>query len=267
VVRHRNAHGAEGGKPELAQIIGILPTKGGSGATTLACTLTAELARQTEQDCLLVDLDWHSNNLGFMLGVDARYSIADALAKADLLDRPAWDSIVSEGPEGLQVLTSAAPLLHRIRSYYSWIVIDLGQLDEISRPALELADQIVVVTSSSVPSLYQTRELLAALRESIDISRLRLVSVALSSSKPTPASSLEQILPIPLTASLPSSADDIDTAVANKELPPRRSAYRNSVASLARTLAGLEKKTGAGVLERFLTLGWARRRPLATKTT
>lgn len=257
---------------QTATMIGVLPVKGGLGATTFACTLAAELRRQTQQDTLLIDLDLHSNGVAFLLGLETKYSIADALANTTRLDRSICESIVGHGPEELHVLTSSAlygrrpphlevlrQMLNGIRIYYSWIVLDLGRLNEISRVLLDSLHQILVVTSTSVSSLYQTKEMLSALRETgVGLHTLRLVAVALSSEKVMSEASLQQMVPLALSAYLPQSAADLETAAMNKKLPATNSRYHECVASLARTLAGLPKERSRSALEQILAFGGIR---------
>jgi Flp pilus assembly CpaE family ATPase len=265
---------------QSATILGVLPVKGGVGATTFACTLAAEFRRQTQQETLLVDLDLHSNAVSFLLGLETKYSIADALANTHRLDRSVWDSIVGHGPEELHVLTSAAlygrrpahletlrHMLNRIRIYYSWIVLDLGRLDEISRALLDSLDHVLVVTSTSISSLYQTKQIIAALQTSAaDANKFQLVAGALSSEKVPSESALQQLVPLALSAYLPPSAAEIADAATNKVLPAVHSRYREAVSSLARSLAGLPRERTRGTLAQILALGGIRLRTTQSHT-
>ncbi|MEP7365740.1 MAG: response regulator, partial [Acidobacteriota bacterium] len=162
---------------ETSRLVGLLGAKGGVGASTLASTLAAELGRVTLQDTLLADLDLQANSLSFLLGLPARRTIADALSNISHLDRSCWSSIVTSGPENMQVLESsdlmgaAGPppdklvqLFHFVRLYYPWTVLDLGRLGPVASAMLPILSHILLVTTDHVSSLNQARRMLELLR-------------------------------------------------------------------------------------------------------
>ena len=183
-----------------------------------------------------------------------------------------WDSIVCIGPENLHVLASSAlygrprppveamrRVLNRIRVYYSWIVLDLGRLNEDSQMLLQSLQQVVVLTSTSVSSLYQANQVIQALHElAPGLNTLRLVAVSLPGEKATPEASLQSMLPLPVTGCLPCSLSDVEEAATRKELPAAGCRYRDAVATLARRLAGLPEQKQRSALKQILAFGGIR---------
>src|SRR5258708_11177657 len=95
---------------EKARIIGVAGAKGGVGTTTVACNLAAALRRETAKDVLLADLDANSGLVSFVMGIEPKYSVLDAIGNVDRLDRSCCDAIVTPGPNGLHIAASGGTL-------------------------------------------------------------------------------------------------------------------------------------------------------------
>ncbi|MGH9662194.1 MAG: AAA family ATPase, partial [Bryobacteraceae bacterium] len=126
---------------ELAKIYCVIPSKGASGATTLACSLAVQLQRSLspkdkDKKVLLADLDPTTGTLSFLLKLRSNYSFVDALTHVGHMDDDLWKAIVSNY-QGVDVMLSPenpienfaesqdiAPILDYIREMYASIVID-----------------------------------------------------------------------------------------------------------------------------------------------
>src|SRR6202044_3499324 len=62
---------------DRAKVIGLIGAKGGVGVTTIACTLAAELRRQTNQTTLLADLDMDAGLVAFLMNAESNYSLLE----------------------------------------------------------------------------------------------------------------------------------------------------------------------------------------------
>ena len=136
VVRHKSQGNAAHAVLTQSRVISVVGAKGGSGTTTIACTLAAELRQQTGQKVLLADLDPSGGLVSFLTGVDCQYSMRDATGNLQRLDLNCWESIVAEDPNGLNIISSISPdqeeidaaslreVLDFTRPLYSWTVAD-----------------------------------------------------------------------------------------------------------------------------------------------
>jgi len=266
---HSSAHSPE--HRETSRLIGLLGAKGGVGASTLACTLAAEMGRVTLQDTLLADLDLQANSLSFLLGLPARRTVADALSNISHLDRACWSSIVTSGPENLQVLESAdllgaagptpeklVQLFHFVRLYYPWTVLDLGRMNPAAAAMLPILNHIVVVTTDHVASLHQARRMLELMRQmDIHTSKLGLAVCRTGREGSLAQRDVERTFAGIATTLLPESAAEVKEAMMESRLVARTSPYRSAVSALAHRLAGVAEAAPAreSAISHLLSLG------------
>jgi pilus assembly protein CpaE len=164
-----------------AQIISFVGCKGGVGATFLVANLAYLLSRKQQDQVLLVDLDLQYGQLVHFFDVKAPHTFADLIAHLDELDHTYLQNLLSQYNQYLSLLPAPARLeeaeavtpehLEKILPYlkkmqaFRWILVDAGhRLDEITLKAMELADNLVLVTTPSVPALANTKKWLELLR-------------------------------------------------------------------------------------------------------
>lgn len=154
------------------------PVKGGSGATTLAYTAAFQIRRQSGGSVLLADLHLVGGVVGFLAKIRPAYSAVDALKHASQLDESVWKSLVSE-KGGVDIL--AAPdrpepaiiepypvqeLLEFARGLYDHVVVDLGGvLDPVGMTAINASDEMNLVCSTDMTSLFLMRRMIPVLEE------------------------------------------------------------------------------------------------------
>ena len=133
----------------LGRIFGFISAKGGCGATTFACHVAVEVARQTKQPVLLADFDVEAGLIRFILKAKTTYSGRDALANMHRMDSSYWHALVSKHGEYLEVIPAPddlaakrpagaqemAHLMRFIRSMYPITVVDFGR--HVSQAALD----------------------------------------------------------------------------------------------------------------------------------
>ncbi|MDQ1473654.1 MAG: pilus assembly protein CpaE, partial [Bryobacterales bacterium] len=180
---------SDSGKPS-GNVLAFLSAKGGCGATTLACHVAVELSR-LNQRVLLADLDVNAGMVAFLMKSKSPYSIADALNNVHRLDASYWKALVSNGIPGLEVISAPTVMAARqeakldeirqvlgfTRKQYQWTVADAGGgMNPSTMTALELADEACLVTTTEIPALHQTKQILQKL---LDVGykqdRLRLI--------------------------------------------------------------------------------------------
>jgi Flp pilus assembly CpaE family ATPase len=265
----RHPQGKEGTDAKASRVVALLSAKGGVGTTTLACALAAELQRQEEGKVLLVDLDVHANQVCFLFGIKPTYTVLDALSNAHRLDESTLKSIVSEDSGGLHVLPSPvlqgqkepAPdklqqLLLRLGLYYSWIVLDLGRLHSSALAIRESADTTIVVSSTSLASLYEARRTVATLKSGgCDGEELLLCISDLPGTERLSDASIEDMLGIGSSLRLPESSADLKSRGTMNCLPRSGSDYHDRIVHLVRRLRGAPDQAPTTKRRRY-ALAW-----------
>ncbi len=114
------------------------------------------------------------------MAAESNYSILDAISNVHCLNRPVWGSIVAHGAGEVEVAPFARRIwrgdpdreklryvLTLIRAFYRWIVLDLGRLNHFSRGLLDRVDDVLLITTTSVPALHEAKRVIGALRRQV----------------------------------------------------------------------------------------------------
>lgn len=163
--------------PVQSRVYAVLGAKGGVGATTIAVNLAAALARNLD-DALLVDLNFAAGDAAVFLGVEPRFTIAEALENTHRLDEAFLRGLVVRSRAGLDLLGSSpriAPgsidpnrlrtLLDFVTRYYHAVVLDIPRMDSMLLDSLEDASGIFVVVNHELPTLRSAHRLVATLKQ------------------------------------------------------------------------------------------------------
>jgi Flp pilus assembly CpaE family ATPase len=249
-----------------SRVIAVLGAKGGNGTTTIACTLAAELRGQTGLKVLLADLDSSGGLVSFVTGVDCQYSMRDAAANLQRMDLNFWNSLVTEDPDGLNVIPSGQvddqeldganlrEVVNFTRPLYSWTVLDLGRLNQKSLSLLGPDSEVFVVTTCTIPALYAAKRALEALRRAdIDPERTRLIVNQMGEKQLVSRDALNSMFGVPVYATVPTDAAELNQACVQKRLPGMQSPFRKAIAELARKVTGVpeQKKSSLTSLVSF----------------
>ncbi len=160
-----------------APLVAVMGTKGGVGATFVACQLAASLQSQGGRT-VVVDLNLPLGDVALHLDVQPSYTLAHVANDAEL-DATSLRSILQPHRCGLSIL--AAPteveeaeqikadhvdrVLRILRQEYDWVVVDVSRSwSEASIHTLDLADVILLVTLMDVPTLSHARQHLGVLQ-------------------------------------------------------------------------------------------------------
>ncbi len=151
--------------------------KGGSGVTTVACNYAVSLAQESGKRTLLIDLNLALGDAAINLGVETKYSTADALQSSDRLDSRVLSTLVARHCSGLYIL--AAPhaftsgqvsdsafdrLLAAARQAFDFVVIDAGSRFDMERKnVFDPSAVLYLVTQVSVPELRNSNRLITQL--------------------------------------------------------------------------------------------------------
>jgi pilus assembly protein CpaE len=169
-----------GGEREAATgtsglLIVLAGAKGGVGTTTIATHLALASARDdASRRVCLVDLDVAKGDVPLYLDAQHRRTILDLAPVAHDLTPRAIADAVYQHPSGLNVLMAPAEgelaerltgsqvstILSGLRQRHDVVIVDAGAvISEASAAAIELADEMYVVTMPDVPSLRGVRRL------------------------------------------------------------------------------------------------------------
>ncbi len=248
-----NASESENVPATRGKIIGFLSAKGGCGATTLACHVSAELQNLTHKNVLLADLDLTSGLAGFLMKSPSSYSILDAIKNLARLDESLWKALIVEHKPGLSVIPAPAAytrwdhpdenrlrqVLQFMRTQHDWIVLDLGRsLNSIAMAVLDEIDQLFLVSTLEVVALHGLKSIVHGLFEQGE--KLQLVLNRTPKMMDISTQELEKILGRSLYAALPNDYMGLYQSYSSGNLLDSNSRLAQHFALLASKIAGLQ---------------------------
>ncbi len=154
------------------KVVTVLSAKGGSGKTVVATNLALGLNAQSPGEVVLVDLDIQFGDCGSTIGIEPEQTLADAALNASVLDATTLKVFLSPHPSGLfllgppQSLVDAAEIttqqikaiLDLLVGIFDYVVIDTSSgIDDHAITAMEFSTDLLLVTSSEVPSVRAMR--------------------------------------------------------------------------------------------------------------
>jgi pilus assembly protein CpaE len=162
-------------KKAIGQLMVFWGAKGGGGVTTLASNFAIALRMETSQPVALLDLNPDLGDVAVLLGVNPRFTVAEALQNGKRLDADFVSTLMTSHDSGISIL--AAPdtystsiqtdsrtvgkLVDVIRNQYPYVVVDAGRgLREGGEPLFQMANTLYLVTQLSIPALRNTQRFL-----------------------------------------------------------------------------------------------------------
>jgi pilus assembly protein CpaE len=168
-----------------ADLVVVFSGKGGVGKSLIATNLAVALSAEGER-VALVDLDLQFGDVAVMLHLESHPTAIDALAQqGEQVDIDFIEEVMATGPEGVRALLAPASpefadlvntaslraILRELGKTYDHIVVDTpSHLEERNLEAIEMADQIVVVTSFNFAAIKDTKVTLKLL-DSLGVDR------------------------------------------------------------------------------------------------
>ncbi|MDH3679709.1 MAG: AAA family ATPase [Acidimicrobiia bacterium] len=211
------------------RVITIISPKGGSGKTTLAVNLAVGLARRAPKQVVLLDLDVQFGDCAAALGLRPEYSLVEAVEAANH-ERSALKVFLSGHPSGLAVLAPPEDLvaaddivqdqmkrtLAAFAEEFPFVIVDTASgVDRFALAAMEQSTDLLVVSTTDVPSVRAVRRQLDVLDEVGYVSQRRTfvlnranAKVGLSVAEIEAAVGLEAAFQIPSTRLIPVSTNE-----------------------------------------------------------
>jgi pilus assembly protein CpaE len=236
-------------------LVTLLGTKGGTGTTTLAVNLAADIRRLTSRPTIVVDLKAGCGDVAVVLGLRPRLTLLDLVDQLPWMDPALVHRFVTPHDCGLHVLAAAdefnrpAPrdaeaieqALRCLSTAYDFVIVDAGStLSACSAAALHQADTVLLVANPDVPCLRNLQRLSDAVRLAGVVSeRSRIVLNRASDQGMLPVRQIENVLGRTIDFSVTSDYRTVASAV-NTGVPVsglRASELQAQLAAMARTIA------------------------------
>lgn len=164
--------------PRSNLVYSFLPSKPGSGTTTLAVNTSIAMSRQPETNVLLTDMDLNSGLIRFLMKIENEYTILDAARHAANMDEGLWPQLVCEMGQ-LDVLitgrittgvrleaSDVRNLIDYARKNYTALAVDLsGNMEEYALEVMQESRKIFLVCTPEIPSMHLAREKVHYLKE------------------------------------------------------------------------------------------------------
>jgi pilus assembly protein CpaE len=253
------------------RVLAFAPAKGGSGATTIVSNTAFQVKKKSDAKVLLADFHMTAGVAAFLLRINHPYSVLDALKHSGQLDPSLWGSLVGSR-DGLDVL--AAPerpepaliepypvqeVLEYARSVYDYVLVDLGSVcDSIAMATLTVAEDIFMVCSCEMPSLFMMRRTLPLLEE-MGHSRDHLHVLVNRVSRRTDLATgdMEKIFRAKVHTTFPTDTAAVMHALREGQAVAEGSDLGKAIARFAEELAGAQssesKAFGIGVIKELLS--------------
>lgn len=167
-------------QPATGQVIALVGSKGGAGATFLATNLAYALSRQGKR-VAVIDLNMYFGDAGIFLGDRAASSNVAELARQSLrLDAALLESSMSKISERLHILVAPESpehisevfpaaierIIELARGRYDFVVLDVNQnLDALAIKALDQAQTVYLTLQLSLPFVRAAKRMVDIFRE------------------------------------------------------------------------------------------------------
>jgi MinD-like ATPase involved in chromosome partitioning or flagellar assembly len=213
-----------------ADTVLVFSGKGGVGKSVLATNLAVALSQRGAK-VALIDLDLQYGDVGVLLHVESHPTSIESLAQqGEQVDRDYLDEVMAAGPEDVRVLLAPASpefadlvtaasiraILRELSRGYDYVIVDSpAHIEERVLEVMEVADQILVVSSFNITSVKDTKVTLKLL-QSLGIERDR-IAVVLNQTHPKvgfPREEIEKSLRREVLTHLPYDAR-IDESIDN----------------------------------------------------
>ncbi|MDH4279634.1 MAG: AAA family ATPase [Acidimicrobiia bacterium] len=226
---------ADGERVSLRRrVITVISPKGGTGKTTLATNLAIGLASQVPKQVLLVDLDLQFGDCASALGLKPEHSLTEAI-QATSHERSGLKVFLTSHPSGLLMLPPPDDLaaadnvdvddlkttVSALAEEFPFVVIDTAAgIDSAALVAMQLATDLLFVTTTDVPSILAVRRQVEALdrigftsqRRSLVLNRAN-AKVGLSASDVESSIGMEAKFQIPSSRLIPVSTNEGSPAI------------------------------------------------------
>ena len=171
-----------------SKIIAVVGTRGGVGASAIALNLASYYASKKHPTAIL-DFDPEFGTIPLMLDVEPSRGLVEALEKPERVDTLFMDRAMTKVNDHLFALgaersigevgkiddKAAEILLGQLKSKFSYIIVDISQVQEYEYYVLKHAE-CIVVTELSIPGLRDTMRVYDLIKEGLHNPHITIVA-------------------------------------------------------------------------------------------
>jgi pilus assembly protein CpaE len=239
----------------VGKTFAMLGAKGGVGGTTLAVNLATSMTLVSKEPTLLIDLHPAYGDAAVFLGVEPRFTVADALENIDRLDSTYLRSLIAPTPAGIDLLGSGHRLpsksfdVTRIRrllelasSMYPFVVLDCARTEPAVLEALDTVTQIVVVANQELPTLRSATRIVSHLRQRCGADRVKVAITRFDPKADIQRTDIERVLGGLVSYQFPNDYQTSVGAISRGEplIVANHSQLAHSIGDFARQLGGFQ---------------------------
>jgi pilus assembly protein CpaE len=224
-----------GGAPRVrGKLIVLTSPKGGVGTTTIATNLAVALRQISSGRVVLADFGLQFGDVGVQLNMWSRHTLQDLLAHVDDIDDAMLQPVLQSHSSGIQVLLAPntpevagevterqiTAILEALLQRNMYVVCDTWSfLDEVTETLLNMADEVLVVTTPEVPALKNTKFFLEHVsQQALTRGRITLVLNRFPSVNGIALQDVQKHLRHPVGANIPSEGQFVTHSV-NRGIP------------------------------------------------
>lgn len=215
---------------QAGKVIAVIGVRGGVGASTVATNLAVSVQQARHHEPVaLIDLDVHGGDLGLFLDVHASQGLTHLTKDISRLDETILRSTLLRHASGLQFLASGCEayddftfepgsimrVMSLVRSIHRHVFIDCGHvLNRSVREVIDSADQVVLVTTLSLPVIRRTKRLLEILFAArYPANKIALIVNRYGKDQKDLVTETETLLGIPMAGLIPNDYESTSEAI------------------------------------------------------
>lgn len=256
------------------QIVTVLNSKGGSGASFVATNLAYALSRETNTRALLVDFDLQFGGLSRYLDLYPKRGLVEALDATQDMDEVSAEAYITAHSSGVRLLAAPSDrlllsrdvpvdqidsLLQILQQNNDYVIVDLPRrIDLLSATVLEHSDQILMLVQQSLAHLNDAARMIQLLTKelAVPMDRIKIILNRHSKNALIEPDDIKKALKIDELTLIPNQykmvADSLDSGIPLMQ-SQKSSASGKAIQRLKNNVCGtLEEASAPGILGRAL---------------
>jgi len=178
---------------DQGQIVTVMNSKGGSGASFVATNLAYELSHTVKARAVLVDFDLQFGGLSRYLDLYPKRGLVEALDATEDMDEVSAETYITNHTSGVRLLAASTnrlflsrdasiervgSLLQLLQNNNEYVIADLPRrIDLLSATVLEHSDQILIVVQQTLGHLNDAARMITLVTKelAVPMDRIRVV--------------------------------------------------------------------------------------------